>query len=720
MSQTARLRVVIVFAIVAALVSIAVAGLAFRRATELQSLRLETDATLQGVYRLSNTTYSMLYAASDFQDAYAFWQTQFDRAFESLDALAFHPGLSLLDDQVGQRVRQTRNLWGVSTNGFVSGARLLDEILGALPEEVDRSNLADIVSQLEELRTPDGGGELPQSLLFDVRRAFLEIDATNEGFGFFTTSALTGLGSDIQNAAQQAIRTTIIVASIVAVGLILLVLGALVFGVRLLQSANANLEVRVQERTRSIQSLLDFSGEGFLSFGSDLIIRPEISRECETIFGRSVVGLNVSRVLFDDPEKQEDFSSAMEIVFSGRSDPEVVFDVLDSRISIGGKTIEVSLNMVDEDSVMCALRDITENEQLRAQNEEQQRKREMVLRIVTARSQFTGILDEGDELFSRLDAHLVSGEFTARDDEYDSLTRELHTFKSNAGFLKMRNSSELAHELETALIDAHIMGDTEPVTPLIDSFRGAYREEIQFVKQAVGEQWVQNRSMQEVDGDSLQDIYHHVLAEHGHDTELVQKLDAISRLPLSSLFARMEEHAVMLSSSRGKYVQVTWDDQDASVHTRVYQAVSDALNHLVRNMVDHGIEFPPHREQAGKPHAGTIDFSVERENGRLKIRVSDDGRGIDVDQVHDRARQLGIVGTTEKLTPQDLVRTVFSDGFSTAAATTATSGRGEGLPAVRQRIRELGGTIHLSTRRGRGTQFTLTIPDPGIEVPEQP
>jgi two-component system chemotaxis sensor kinase CheA len=260
------------------------------------------------------------------------------------------------------------------------------------------------------------------------------------------------------------------------------------------------------------------------------------------------------------------------------------------------------------------------------------------------------------------------------------------------------------------------MGDTDPVAPLIDSFRRAYREEVDFVRHAVGEQWVQNRSMQEIDGNALQDIYHHVLAEHGDDSALVQKLDAISRLPLSGLFARMGEHAEMLSSSRGKYVQVTWEDNEASVHTRVYQAVSDAMNHLVRNMVDHGIEFPPHRERVGKPHTGTIDFSVRREDGRLKIIVSDDGSGIDVDKVRERAIEMGVIRSEDTLHPQDIVRTVFSDGFSTAAATTAISGRGEGLPAVRQRIRELGGTINLATRRGRGTQFTLTIPDPGIEA----
>ncbi|MFW5695031.1 MAG: ATP-binding protein, partial [Alkalispirochaeta sp.] len=92
-----------------------------------------------------------------------------------------------------------------------------------------------------------------------------------------------------------------------------------------------------------------------------------------------------------------------------------------------------------------------------------------------------------------------------------------------------------------------------------------------------------------------------------------------------------------------------------------------------------------------------------------------DGRGIDVDTVRERAYQMGIIHPEETLKPQDIARTVFSGGFSTAPTITAVSGRGEGLPAVRQRIRDLGGTITLATRRGRGTQFTLAIPDPGIE-----
>jgi len=716
MIQTARVRAVIAFAVGAALVSIVITGLAFNRATQLQSLRLQTDTTLIDVYHLSNTTFALLYTASDYEGTFRQWQSQFERAFQSLDELTFHPGLKILDDRVGQQVRQTRGLWGVSTSGFVSQTGLLEGLAERVPEDVELTNLSGIVTAIGKIAASDRGATLPPMLLFELRSAFLELGATNKNFDFFTTSALSGLGVEIENAAQRAIRITIIVASVVAVGLIVLVLVVMIFSVRILQTANVTLEERVQERTRSIQSLLDFSGEGFLSFGPDRIIRPEISRECETIFGYSVVGRDVSGVLFRDPDKQADFASAMEIVFAGHPDPEVVFDVLDNRLEIGGKTVEIAFNRVDENSVMCALRDITETERLRAQSEEQQRKREMVLRIVTDRSQFSGILDEGDALLSRLDASMVSGEFSLQDGEYEPLARRLHTFKSNAGFLKMHRSSELAHDLETAIVDAQVMGDTEAVGPHIQAFRQAYRDEIAFVKQAVGEQWVQNRALQEIDSGALQDIFHHIITEHGDDTELVQKVDAISRLPLSRLFSRMDEQARMLGSSRGKYVQVTWDDRDVSVHNRVFQVISDILNHLVRNIVDHGIEFPPHREQAGKSHIGTVDFSVYRESGRIKIAVSDDGRGIDIDQVRRRARDMGLIRSEGEVAAKEVMRTLFSDGLSTAAATTATSGRGEGLPAVHQRIREIGGTISVKTRRGRGTTFILTIPDPGIEA----
>ena len=697
MTQTTRLRLVIVFAVLAVTVSVAIAGFAFRRAAALQSLRLDTDTTLQSVYRLSNQTYSLLYAAADLREAATTWEAEFDNAFTALDQLAFHPALPLLGRDIELQVRQTRSLWSVNTNGFVAGGARLSQVLeNELPADLP-GNLSDAIQDLAD-------EDQQQELLFDFRRALFEIDATNQQFGFFTTSALTSLAEQIQAEAEGAIRATAITAGVSAVLLLVLVLFALITALRLLQSSNSRLEQRVRERTRSIQSLLDFSGEGFLSFGPDRIIRPELSRECDTIFGQSVVGREISSVLFTDRQKREDFASAMELVFSGATDPEVVFDVLDDRLEIQGKTIDMDLRVVDEQTVMCALRDVTEQQRMQREFEDQQKKREMVLRVVTARPHFMALLDEADSLMERLVA------FSSQD-SFEELIRELHTFKSNAAFLKMHDTSAAAHELETALTDAEVLGDMDPVSPALREFQNAYRREIAFVTESLGSRWVDNRSLQEVDGTALQRVYRQVVVNHGEDTELVGEIDRLSRIPLESLFSRMEELVSILASSRGKYVAVVAEAQELAVHTGVYNALSDALNHLIRNMVDHGIERPGDRQRAGKESTGTIELKAERLDGRLRITVADDGAGIDLEAVVNRAKEHGLISAGETPRPEAIARAVFSDGLSTAATVSATSGRGAGLSAVRHRIRSIGGQINLSTRRGRGTTFTLSIPD---------
>jgi two-component system chemotaxis sensor kinase CheA len=139
--------------------------------------------------------------------------------------------------------------------------------------------------------------------------------------------------------------------------------------------------------------------------------------------------------------------------------------------------------------------------------------------------------------------------------------------------------------------------------------------------------------------------------------------------------------------------------------------VGDPIVHLLRNAVDHGIETPDARRQAGKPSNGRLVLSALRDRSAVAIRVADDGRGIDRVRVLARARAQGIVdaGKTE-LSDEELLRIISRPGFSTSETVTDLSGRGVGVDAVYNRVRGLGGSVDMRTVPGRGTTVTLRLP----------
>lgn len=714
MTRTQRLRSMVVITLLATLTSIALLVFAYRRATTLNELRLQSDSTLQVLYRLSNRTYELLYSASDLSEARDAWQAELDAAQERVEELPFHPALGLLSREIQQRIRQTSTLWSYTTSGFVSGGRLMDELMEESSrieaEGVVVDNFASILDQIREASTSEGAENPLQDLSFAVQRSYMEIDGTNEQLWFFTTSAFEGFGNDIQIEVDRVTRLTIVLSSLIAAVLITLVLVLLLTSVNYLQTAAEHLEENVRERTHAIQSLLDSSGEGFFSFGTDLIVRTEVSRECEAIFGRAIVGERAPDLLFHDPQKRTDFEYAMDLVFSGRSDPDVVFDVLDDQIQLEEKIAEVVFRLVDESTVLCILRDVTVQRQLESEFDEERENREMILRVVTARSFFLNLVEEASHLFHTLESYMVNGAYVADADQTAEMMRELHTFKSNCGFLRMRSSAETAHGLEDKLAEYELLGEPSDLGFAIRDFRRAYESEIESVTGALGRDWLDRSGTYEVDGEELEFVLSEAKRLHGPDSPIANAVDRLASVSLRDLFTRMSDYATQLAKGRGKQITTTTDDTDIRIPRELHAALSDILTHLIRNMVDHGIELPGRREKAGKKPDGTIRLSARSADSTLTIVVSDDGAGINPSRVRKRAVQRGLVAADQTLSTPELIRLVFTDGFSTTDSVTAVSGRGIGLSAVRETVRAQNGRIHLKTRTGRGTEITLEFP----------
>jgi len=182
--------------------------------------------------------------------------------------------------------------------------------------------------------------------------------------------------------------------------------------------------------------------------------------------------------------------------------------------------------------------------------------------------------------------------------------------------------------------------------------------------------------------------------------------------PLQRIVEPLPRLARGVAQSCGKRVEVEIRGAELELDRSILDRLSDSLVHLVRNAVDHGIETPEARSAAGKPETGRVGIEARREKDSIRIAVSDDGAGMDLEAVRRRAVEAGLVHPhiAEDLPAEDLAALVFRPGFSTARAVSEISGRGVGMDAVRATLESLGGGVEFVTLPGRGTTTTLTVP----------
>lgn len=192
--------------------------------------------------------------------------------------------------------------------------------------------------------------------------------------------------------------------------------------------------------------------------------------------------------------------------------------------------------------------------------------------------------------------------------------------------------------------------------------------------------------------------------------ELEERLIGLRMVSLRASLLRAARAGRAAAREAGKRVEFEVAGGDARLDRSLAERVADPLLHLVRNAVDHGVETEEERLAAGKPAAGCIRIEADSEGGLVVLRVSDDGRGVDVEAAGRAAAAAGLVAPGSKITDAHALRLIFRPGFSTAARASLVSGRGVGLDVVERAVEEGGGEVRVRSLRGRGTTFELRLP----------
>jgi len=195
-------------------------------------------------------------------------------------------------------------------------------------------------------------------------------------------------------------------------------------------------------------------------------------------------------------------------------------------------------------------------------------------------------------------------------------------------------------------------------------------------------------------------------------TDLQEGVMKTRMQPIGNAWAKLPRIIRDLSVEMNKKIDLQMLGAETELDRQVLELIKDPLTHMVRNSADHGLEGPDERKRAGKPEVGKVVLNAFHEGGHIIIEISDDGRGLNLDRIRQKAIQNGLVTESEldTMTPQQIYQFIFKAGFSTAEKVTSVSGRGVGMDVVRTNIEKIGGTVELKSYPGKGSTFVIKIP----------
>ncbi len=201
-----------------------------------------------------------------------------------------------------------------------------------------------------------------------------------------------------------------------------------------------------------------------------------------------------------------------------------------------------------------------------------------------------------------------------------------------------------------------------------------------------------------------------LIAQARQTRELQRDLLRTRMVEFEGISDRLYRVVRQASKETGKQVKLDITGGSIEMDRGVLDRMTPAFEHLLRNCVAHGVEAPAVRAQAGKDAAGTIVIGVSHEGNDVSVQFDDDGAGLDIARIREKAMQQGMIAPGQEISDQDAANLIFMPGFSTASQVTELSGRGIGMDVVRSEVNALGGRIETRTQSGKGTSFKLVLP----------
>jgi signal transduction histidine kinase len=505
------------------------------------------------------------------------------------------------------------------------------------------------------------------------------------------------------------------------------------------------LEQKVEEKTRDIVSILNNIRQGIMAVKSpNGELAKEHSLYLETMIGvRKTEGMNVLDacfVGFDISEDQLDqLRNALSMIIGEDS---LAFDLNQSALPTelkrngpqGVQIFELDWSPVIAGSriekLLLVIRDVTEIKRLRLEAEDQAAELKLIADIINVpKERFGGLMTATDRLIE------ANRDILVRLDQLDAgsvdrLYRNLHTVKGMMRSYQMRQITDLVHTAENrykALKAGESVGIPELLEDL-DRILGLVRRMVEINRNKLGRgsnqdhhyilidkrQFEENlRSIREIDFQALQ-------ADDQSRFEKIRTLFyKVAYTPLHKVLEAQIEGLPHLARSLNKLPpRMEFIDQDFSINREIHETINNVFTHLLRNSLDHGLESTEQRRASGKSLDGHITVKLSAFHDQLRIDYTDDGCGIDLKRIREKALEKGLLRADQHVTHQLLVDLILQSGFSTSERVTDISGRGVGMDAVRSFIEEINGTFAVRVDEPNSTvlksvpaHFVIILPE---------
>lgn len=233
---------------------------------------------------------------------------------------------------------------------------------------------------------------------------------------------------------------------------------------------------------------------------------------------------------------------------------------------------------------------------------------------------------------------------------------------------------------------------------------------IQQLSRALTESTSDLADLRETLSDSVRDTETLLVQQSRINTELQEGLMKTRMIPFTSMVPRLRRIVRQISGELHKKVHFDIRNAEGEMDRNILERMVAPLEHMLRNAIDHGIESPEERKNAGKPESGEVVLSLSREGGDVVLRMADDGKGIPADVIREKAIRQGLMDPDDDLSRREILQFILHAGFSTAKQVTQISGRGVGLDVVASELKQLGGSLDIDSREGKGTTFTVRLP----------
>jgi HAMP domain-containing protein/signal transduction histidine kinase len=469
-----------------------------------------------------------------------------------------------------------------------------------------------------------------------------------------------------------------------------------------LQGINESLEGIVAERTATIKTILDNVKFGFLLVNKDLQIEDGFSRSCTDLLGKNLkVGASFLDVVgLSDSRHGNLANEFIKQAFEDFLPEEMTLHQLPTRIQKGERILSLASSTVRDQannvkSLLFTIIDCTSLE--KAENESNRHK--LLVRLLKEIDAFKDFLADSH---TRIESARLA--IASRSEE--RLRNELHTLKGNSAAFDLLAIAHLIHEIEE-VSDISI----SDIDRIESAFIGFLDDNFDILQVLWKSDSHESYSVSRFDLETVVERVRQSLGtDHLAADELANWAIAVQYKTARSLVGALPEYGERLASRLGKSCRIRVEGGDTKMDPEIMRPIVQSLVHLVRNSIDHGIEFPIDR--GSKPEAGTISISCGESQYSWTIEITDDGSGINTQVLTQKAISNGLVSAKDviKMSEKQKYRLVFLSGLSTADTVSDISGRGVGMSAIEASVKDADGDLDIDSTPGLGTKITITIP----------